>query len=841
MTDSTTPEAGHVNFQYNIYNLLTQRTDARGVVTNYIYDTLNRPVGVSYPTVPSGVAAMPNVCKVNGVSTNNANVCFAYGSDAASYNNGRPISTTDPSGSESYTYDQLGNVTQLDKSIGTTTYTTKYAFNLANELMSITYPSNRVVQQNVDTIGRLSSVIGTLNSVSTTYASAFNYSTAQQVTGFKYGNNIYGSFGFTPDRLQLNCLDYSTTNRSGNSCAHDATTKFGLNYGYDSAGRNNGQIAGITDSVDTGRSATYTYDSLNRLTAAVTTGSASYPQWGLSEIYDRYGNRSEQHVTAGNAPPNLVLIDAVHNRVTGSPYAYDATGNMTNDGQNTMVYDGENRVASAANGGGSGAYIYDGNGLRVKKCLPNCTSPTITTIYIFSGSKVIAEYDNGAAFTVPSREYIYSGSTLLAKIDSSGTKYYHQDHISNRLVTDGSSGNVTEQLGAYPFGEMWYNASNNKLLFTSYERDSESGNDFAMARYSVNRLGRFSSQDKMSGSPLNPQSLNRYAYVANDPIGHVDPLGLCDVVVGGFTQGEGAAGNTQFAHNDHAIQAYPFSGDSVAGSFFDALFSSASSAATLNAVLAAIAQTPDGQKVNVVTFSGGAEQFSDVYNHALNDSQRARIGNITYLSPGAASGGALAVSAGGITTVYIGSTGNSTENTVTSTTAPSWALSSSIDLRLYACDHQATCAFQQARLPRGPACKDPKTFTRQKTRGGGGSGGGRGVSGGGLYCTYGDGPFGLFSLCNNGYMCGPSGCGCVPGPWTGGPCQGGTDGGGGSGCHGDIFEPCDALESVPGGPMQIPSFQASREKTSLWRDWRFATKDGEADERYVSWSKDIPV
>jgi hypothetical protein len=55
-------------------------------------------------------------------------------------------------------------------------------------------------------------------------------------------------------------------------------------------------------------------------------------------------------------------------------------------------------------------------------------------VYIFSGSKVLAEYDNGAAPTSPSREYIYSGGALLAKIDSSGTKYYQRDQFSNRLA-----------------------------------------------------------------------------------------------------------------------------------------------------------------------------------------------------------------------------------------------------------------------------------------------------------------------------------------------------------------------------------------------------------------------
>jgi RHS repeat-associated protein len=541
LSSSTTPEAGMVCFGtlsgstcqpngYDSYNNLLYRTDARGVVSNFLYDTLNRLVGVSYPTVPSGVAAMPNVCAVNGATTNNANVCFNYGTTAASFNNGRPISMTDPSGSESYTYDQFGNVTQLAKLIGTTTYTTGYGYNLANQLTSITYPSNRVVQQNVDTIGRLSSVVGTLNSVNTTYASGFGYTAAQQVTGFNYGNNVNAAYGYSADRLQLTCLDYSSTNRNG-SCVHDATTKFGLTYAYGSAGSNNGQIAGITDSVDPGRSATYTYDALYRLTSAVTTGSANFPRWGISEVYDRYGNRSDQNQTFGNPPMNHVLIDAVHNRVTGSPYAYDASGNMTNDGANTLTYDGENHAATSVNGGSSGAYTYDGNGLRVKR-VSVVSGTTTTTVYLFSGSQVISEYDNGAAPTAPSREYIYSGGALLAKIDSSGAKYYHRDHLSNRLVTD-SSGNTVAQLGHYPFGESWYNASNDKLLFTSYERDSESGNDYALARCNISGLGRFASPDPLGGGLSNPQSLNRYAYVLNNPANLVDPLGLapCNLTI----------------------------------------------------------------------------------------------------------------------------------------------------------------------------------------------------------------------------------------------------------------------------------------------------------------------
>src|SRR5207302_2025281 len=79
----------------------------------------------------------------------------------------------------------------------------------------------------------------------------------------------------------------------------------------------------------------------------------------------------------------------------------------------------------------------------------------------------------------------------------------------------------------YPYGEQWY-ASNTttKFFFTSYGRDSETGNDYAMARFYINRFGRFSCADPVLGSPADPQSWNRYAYVRNNPVNAIDPSGL---------------------------------------------------------------------------------------------------------------------------------------------------------------------------------------------------------------------------------------------------------------------------------------------------------------------------
>lgn len=64
--------------------------------------------------------------------------------------------------------------------------------------------------------------------------------------------------------------------------------------------------------------------------------------------------------------------------------------------------------------------------------------------------------------------------------------------------------------------------------FTAKERDNETGLDYFGARYYGSMQARFSSPDPMlsSGDVVSPQSWNRYAYVGNNPLRYIDPLGL---------------------------------------------------------------------------------------------------------------------------------------------------------------------------------------------------------------------------------------------------------------------------------------------------------------------------
>jgi RHS repeat-associated protein len=114
-----------------------------------------------------------------------------------------------------------------------------------------------------------------------------------------------------------------------------------------------------------------------------------------------------------------------------------------------------------------------------------------------------------------------------------------------RMVVD-KTGSLTgiKRHDYLPFGEELYantggrtttqgynSASDNvRQKFTGYERDNESGLDFARSRYYSSQLGRFTSTDPLmaSGRSAMPQSWNRYAYVLNNPLSLVDPTGLSE-------------------------------------------------------------------------------------------------------------------------------------------------------------------------------------------------------------------------------------------------------------------------------------------------------------------------
>jgi RHS repeat-associated protein len=104
----------------------------------------------------------------------------------------------------------------------------------------------------------------------------------------------------------------------------------------------------------------------------------------------------------------------------------------------------------------------------------------------------------------------------------------------------GLDGSVQESDDYYPYGEPITAGVQSLLKFTGKERDSESGLDNFGARYYGSSMGRFMTPDwaaRPTTVPYavfgDPQSLNLYVYVRNDPIsqadadGHISQQAIC--------------------------------------------------------------------------------------------------------------------------------------------------------------------------------------------------------------------------------------------------------------------------------------------------------------------------
>ena len=94
------------------------------------------------------------------------------------------------------------------------------------------------------------------------------------------------------------------------------------------------------------------------------------------------------------------------------------------------------------------------------------------------------------------------------------------------MITDSSGGNV-EEIHYYPFGETITDTGSVSVShkYTSQELDIETGLYYYNARYYDPALGRFISADTIVPDPTNPQALNRYSYVLNNPLKYTDPSG----------------------------------------------------------------------------------------------------------------------------------------------------------------------------------------------------------------------------------------------------------------------------------------------------------------------------
>jgi RHS repeat-associated protein len=456
-------------------------------------------------------------------------VTYAYDSGANA--KGHLTSLIDQAGTASYTYDILGRLATETRTIAGVSKSTGYTYNLDGSVKTLTYPSGRVVTYTPDSAGRL---VSAADGSGTNYVLSASYNPDGSLKSLLNGSTpaLNQSFLYTP-RLQMCRITALTSGVLPTSCTD--TTHIGniMDRGYDfhagtgvaGSGTDNGNVFGITNYRDTNRSQAFTYDALNRLASGWSSANTGTYSWGENYSIDAWGNL--QIVPMGNKAHggNFTLSGNVQNRPTGM--AYDAAGNLMSYLSATYTYDQENRLSSTA----GVTYTYDANGERVLKS--NAVGGAAVKRYWSMGGNTLAEGDGSGNLTA---EYIYFGSKRVARIDlpANTVHYYLSDHLSSTSLVASAAGAVEEESDYYPFGtEMLVTGPGaNYYKFTGKERDIETGLDYFGARYYASSMGRWMSPDwsvKFEPVPYakldNPQSLNLYAYVYNNPLRAADPDG----------------------------------------------------------------------------------------------------------------------------------------------------------------------------------------------------------------------------------------------------------------------------------------------------------------------------
>lgn len=141
--------------------------------------------------------------------------------------------------------------------------------------------------------------------------------------------------------------------------------------------------------------------------------------------------------------------------------------------------------------------------------------------YTWCGANVCLAHDNTQSGSPVSAQYFGQGVIV------GGTPYYYvRDRLGSVTTLVTNSGTVTSQYAFDPYGNE--SILSGTLIadigYAGYFHHAASGLNFALHRAYDSTHTRWLNRDPIG----EVGGVNLYAYVAEDPVSNVDPLGLCD-------------------------------------------------------------------------------------------------------------------------------------------------------------------------------------------------------------------------------------------------------------------------------------------------------------------------
>jgi RHS repeat-associated protein len=545
----TSPDAGTVMQTFDDMGNRTSLTDANhanaSTTVNYTY-SYDRLMGIDYPTKPD--------------------VTFAY-------SKGRIRTITDETGTRTFTYGSLGEVTDDLRVIkrfdgASLTFDTKFTYDTLGRLLQIVYPEGTSVTNAYDEGGKLASVTGSGANWSRVYADQIRYDVFGNRTQIHYGNNVLTTEAYEPLRVRLSsvltalpsgdqvqnlqyqydpssnptkitntlpALTSSSGNRPGQSTL--SLTYDGADQLLTAAGSADLDAATTTNYTETTHySASHNISTKQRVHQIVGSTTTSPPATNFNSTYTY--DSGHAHLPSLIAP---TTYDANGNATGSNSISYDWNGNPTQRSDTsgslqTLVWDDDSRLTQVNGSFGTQTNLYDAGGLRVRR-----DSGTQHTI--FESPYFDLEGTN------QSIKHIYAGGTRVASVldtnfvgganpaasTTSGTPYFfHDDHLGSTTVVTTDAGAVQESHEYFSDGELWIDRTpqpaQNRYLFNGKPFDRDTGfYDFGQRFYDP-RSGLWLGEDPaFLGAPGKsvgrPMMLATSAFAGQSPERNVDPDG----------------------------------------------------------------------------------------------------------------------------------------------------------------------------------------------------------------------------------------------------------------------------------------------------------------------------
>jgi RHS repeat-associated protein len=505
-------------YGYDTENNMVDITDAASHQTSFAYDALGRVTAVTFPSTLSEsytYDAMNNLLS----NTDRKQQMIIYGYDALYRLTSKtypdqtavnytydPLSrltqVTDPTGTYSFTYDNLGRLTGTGTqySFFSSALNNSYVYDAASNRTSFTDPAGATSTSSYDSLNRLT---GLANTNSGNFG--FGYDALGRRTSLTRPNGVNTSYS------------YDTLSRLLSVLHAGGALPGSTGYTYDAAGNRLTKTA-VQQATPNPVSVTsnYSYDAIYELTQAVVGGTMAE-----SYSYNAVGNR----LTSAGPTTYSYNTSNELTSTSAATYTYDNNGNTTSktDSTGTTYYtwDFENRLASVTlpGTGGTVNFKYDPFGRRIEKIAPMSG----TTIYAYDGDNITEELGAGGNLLAHYTQGAGSDEPL-AMTGTGGIYFYHADGLGSTTSLTDSTGNVAASYVYDSFGKLTASTGSvpNPFQYTGREFDSEMGLQYHRARYYDPVNGRFLSEDPAGFAG----GMNMYGYAADNPVNLLDPDGL---------------------------------------------------------------------------------------------------------------------------------------------------------------------------------------------------------------------------------------------------------------------------------------------------------------------------